>query len=90
MTEEQLKMFGLDGETDPEVQKEFDMLKALNIAHWSETGTATSPENEDADLELYAKKIKEAEAIMALNRDFSEEDIQTGTNETGLPDVMFF
>ena len=46
--------------------------------------------NEDADIELYAKKIKEAEAIMALNRDFDEEDIQTGTNETGLPDVMFF
>lgn len=90
MTEEQLKMFGLDGEVDPEVQKELDMIKALNIAHWSETGTASSPDNEDADLELYAKKIKEAEAIMALNRDFSEEDIQTGTNETGLPDVMFF
>ncbi len=85
MTEEQLKMFGLDGEVDPEVQQEMDMIKALNIAHWSETGTATSPDNEDADLELYAKKIKEAEAIMALNRDFSEEDIQTGTNETGLP-----
>ena len=95
MTEEEYRklaneMFGLEGETDPEVQKEFDMLKALNIAHWNETGTATSPDNEDAELELYAKKIKEAEAIMALNRDFSEEDIQTGTNETGLPDVMFF
>lgn len=94
MTEEEYrklaKMFGLDGETDPEVQQEMDMIKALNIAHWSETSTATSPENEDADLELYAKKIKEAEAIMALNRDFDEEDIQTGTNETGLPDVMFF
>ena len=90
MTEEQLKMFGLDGEVDPEVQKELDMIKALNIAHWSETGTATSPDNEDADLELYAKKIKEAEAIMELNRDFAEEDISVGTNETGLPDVMFF
>lgn len=95
MTEEEYRklaneMFGLDGETDPEVQQEMDMIKALNIAHWSETGTAKSPDNEDADLELYAKKIKEAEAIMALNRDFSEEDIQTGTNETGLPDVMFF
>lgn len=95
MTEEEYRklaneMFGLDEETDPEVQKEMDMIKALNIAHWSETGAATSPENEDAELELYAKKIKEAEAIMALNRDFDEEDIQTGTNETGLPDVMFF
>jgi hypothetical protein len=95
MTEEEYRklaneMFGLDEETDPEVQQEMDMIKALNIAHWSETGTATSPDNENADLELYAKKIKEAEAIMALNRDFAEEDIQTGTNETGLPDVMFF
>lgn len=90
MTEEQLKMFGLDGETDPEVQKELDMIKALNIAHWSETGTATTPDNEDADLELYAKKIKETEALMDVMRDFSEEDISVGTNETGLPDVMFF
>lgn len=95
MTEEEYRklaneMFGLDEETDPEVQKEMDMIKALNIAHWSETRTATSPENEDAEIELYAKKIKEAEAIMALNRDFDEEDIQTETNETGLPDVMFF
>ena len=95
MTEEEYiklanEMFGLDEETDPEVQKEMDMIKALNIAHWSETGTATSPENEDAELELYAKKIKEAEAIMALTKDFNEEDIQTETNETGLPDVMFF
>lgn len=95
MTEEEYRklaneMFGLDEETDPEVQQEMDMLKALNIAHWSETCTASSPENEDAYIELYAKKIKEAEAIMALNRDFDEEDIQTGTNETGLPDVMFF
>ena len=89
MTEEQLKMFGLDGETDPEVQKEMDMLKALNIAHWSETGTA-QPENEDTELELYAKKIKQAEAIMELSRDFDEEDNQIGTNETGLPDIMYF
>lgn len=95
MTEEEYRklaneMFGLDEEVDPEVQQEMDMIKALNIAHWSETGTASSPDNEDADLELFAKKIKEAEAIMELNRDFAEEDIQVGTSETGLPDVMFF
>lgn len=95
MTEEEYRklaneMFGLDEEVDPEVQKELDMIKALNIAHWNETGTATTPDNEDADLELFAKKIKEAEAIMELNRDFAEEDIQVGTSETGLPDVMFF
>lgn len=93
MTEEEYRklandMFGLDGETDPEVQKEFDLLKALNIAHWSETGTA-QPENE-VELELYAKKIRQAEAIMELSRDFDEEDNQIGTNETGLPDIMYF
>lgn len=90
MTEEVLKKFGLDGETDPEVKKELDMIKALNIAHWSETGTATTPDNEDADLELYAKKIRETEALMDVMRDFSEEDIPVGTNETGLPDIMYF
>lgn len=94
MTEEEYRklandMFGLDDETDPEVQKEFDLLKALNIAHWSETGTA-QPENEDVELELYAKKIRQAEAIMELSRDFDEEDNQIGTNETGLPDIMYF
>lgn len=89
MTEEQLKMFGLDGETDPEVQKEFDLLKALNIAHWNETGTA-QPDNVDIELELAAKKIRQAEAIMELSRDFDEEDSQIGTNETGLPDIMYF
>lgn len=95
MTEEEYRklaneMFDLDGEVDPEVKKEMDMIKALNVAHWNETGIDTSPDNEDADIELYAKKIKETEALMDVMRDFSEEDIPVGTNETGLPDIMYF
>ena len=89
MTKEQLKMFGLDGEVDPAVKAEYDMLEAMTLAHWNETG-APSKDTEDEELELFAKKIKETEALMDVMRDFSDEDIQVGTNETGLPDVMFF
>ena len=89
MTEEQLKKFGLDGEIDPEVKKEMDMLSAMARAHWDETGTPL-PDTDDSDLELYTKKIKETEALMDVMRDFSEEDIPIGTNETGLPDIMYF
>ena len=89
MTKEQLEMFGLDGEVDPAVKAEYDMLEAMTRAHWNETG-APPPNTEDEELELYAKKIRETEALMDVMRDFSDEDIQVGTNETGLPDVMFF
>ena len=89
MTEEQLKKFGLDGEIDPEVKKEMDMLSSMSRAHWDETGTPL-PDTDDSDLELYTKKIKETEALMDVMRDFSEEDIPIGTNETGLPDIMYF
>lgn len=94
MTEEEYRklaneMFGLDEEVDPEVKKEMDMLDAMAIAHWEETGTP-APDTEDKELELFSKKIKETEALMDVMRDFSEEDIPVGTNETGLPDVMYF
>ena len=87
--EEIEKMFGLDGEVDPAVKAEYDMLDAMKLAHWNETGTPP-PDTDDSEVELYAKKIKETEALMDVMRDFSDEDIQIGTNETGLPDVMFF
>lgn len=94
MTEEEYRklaneMFDLGGEVDPAVKAEYDMLKAMELAHWNETGTPP-PDTDDSEVELYAKKIKETEALMDVMRDFSDEDIQIGTNETGLPDVMFF
>ena len=72
--EEIEKMFGLDGEVDPSVKAEYDMLKAMELAHWNETGTPP-PDTGDSDLELYAKKIRETEALMDVMRDFSDEDI---------------
>ena len=94
MTEEEYRklaneMFDLDGEVDPAVKEEFEMLEDMKIAHWNENGTPP-PNTNESEVELYAKKIKETEALMDVMRDFSDEDIQIGTNETGLPDVMFF
>lgn len=50
MTEEEYRklaneMFGLGGEVDTAVKEEFDMLEAMKLAHWNETGTP--PPNTD-------------------------------------------
>ena len=81
-------MLDIDFETDPEVQKEMDLLDALNKKYANEI---TYEDTDQVDIEaLYRKKQKEMDKMISMYRDFDPEDIVITKNETGLEDVQFF
>lgn len=81
-------MLNIDFETDPEVQKEMDLLVALNKKYANEI---TDEDTDQVDIEvLYKKKQKEMDKMVSMYRDFDPEDIIITKNETGLEDVQFF
>lgn len=88
LTKEQCEMLDIDFETDPEVQKEMDLLDALNKKYANEI---TNEDTDQVDIEaLYKKKQKEMDKMVSMYRDFDPEDIIITKNETGLEDVQFF
>jgi hypothetical protein len=88
LTKEQCEMLDIDFETDPEVQKEMDLLAALNKKYANEM---TDEDTDQVDIEaLYKKKQKEMDKMVSMYRDFDPEDIIITKNETGLEDVQFF
>ncbi|MBO7209752.1 MAG: hypothetical protein J6V44_01905 [Methanobrevibacter sp.] len=88
LTKEQCEMLDIEFETDPEVQKEMDLLAALNKKYANEM---TDEDTDQVNLEeLYKKKQQEAEKMVSMYRDFDPEDIIITKNETGLEDVQFF
>ena len=88
LTKEQCEMLDIDFETDPEVQKEMDLLDALNKKYANEI---TYEDTDQVDIEaLYRKKQKEMDKMISMYRDFDPEDIVITKNETGLEDVQFF
>ena len=88
LTKEQCEMLDIEFETDPEVQKEMDLLAALNKKYANEI---TDEDTDQVDLEeLYRKKQKEMEKMVSMYHDFDPEDITITKNETGLEDVQFF
>ena len=88
LTKEQCEMLEIDFETDPEVQKEMDLLAALNKKYANEM---TDEDTDQVDIEaLYKKKQKEMDKMVSMYRDFDPEDIIITKNETGLEDVQFF
>ena len=57
LTKEQCEILDIDFETDPEVQKEMDLLAALNKKYANEM---TDEDTDQVDIEaLYKKKQKE-------------------------------
>ena len=81
-------MLDIEFETDPEVQKEMDLLAALNKKYENEM---TEEDTDQVDIEvLYKKKQKEMDKMVSMYRDFVPEDIIITKNETGLEDVQFF
>ena len=81
-------MLDIEFETDPEVQKEMDLLDALNKKYANEV---TDEDTAQVDIEaLYRKKQKEMDKMVSMYRDFDPEDIIITKNETGLEDVQFF
>ena len=81
-------MLDIEFETDPEVQKEMDLLAALNKKYANEI---TDEDTDQVDIEvLYKKKQKEMDKMVSMYRDFDPEDIKITKNETGLEDVQFF
>ena len=81
-------MLDIEFETDPEVQKEMDLLAALNKKYSNEI---TDEDTDQVNLEeLYKKKQEETEKMVRMYRDFDPEDIIITKNETGLEDVQFF
>ena len=81
-------MLDIDFETDPEVQKEMDLLDALNKKYANEI---TYEDTDQVDIEaLYRKKQQEMDKMISMYRDFDPEDIVITKNETGLEDVQFF
>lgn len=81
-------MLDIDFETDPEVQKEMDLLAALNKKYANEM---TDEDTDQVDIEaLYKKKQQEMDKIVSIYRDFGPEDIIITKNETGLEEVQFF
>lgn len=81
-------MLDIEFETDPEVQKEMDLLDALNKKYSNEM---TYEDTDQVDIEaLYKKKQQEMDKIVSMYRDFDQEDIIITKNETGLEDVQFF
>lgn len=89
LTKEQCKMLDIEYETDPEVQKEMDMLDALN-KKYANTFDEAELEASDEQEKLYAKKVKEAKKKLDMCKDFDLDEIIITKNETGLPDIMFF
>jgi len=88
LTKEQCEMLDIEFETDPEVQKEMDLLAALNKKYANEI---TDEDTDQVDIEaLYKKKQKEMDKMVSMYRDFDPEDIIITKNETGLEDVQFF
>lgn len=88
LTKKQCEMLGIEFETDPEVQKEMDLLAALNKKYANEI---TDEDTDQVDIEvLYKKKQKEMYKMVSMYRDFDPEDIIITKNETGLEDVQFF
>lgn len=88
LTKELCEMLNIDFETDPEVQKEMDLLAALNKKYENEM---TEEDTDQVDIEvLYKKKQKEMDKMVSMYRDFDPEDIIITKNETGLEDVQFF
>lgn len=88
LTKEQCEMLDIEYETDPEVQKEMDMLDALNKKYANDI---TDEDTDQVDIEaLYKKKQKEMDKMVSMYRDFDPEDIIITKNETGLEDVQFF
>ena len=88
LTKEQCEMLDIEFETDPEVQKEMDLLAALNKKYANEM---TEEDTDQVDIEaLYKKKQKEMDKMVSMYRDFDPEDIVITKNETGLEDVQFF
>lgn len=89
LTKEQCEMLDIEYETDPEVQKEMDMLDALN-KKYANTFDEAELEASDEQEKLYAKKVKEAKKKLDMCKDFDLDEIIITKNETGLPDIMFF
>jgi len=88
LTKEQCEMLDIEFETDPEVQKEMDLLAALNKKYANEM---TEEDTDQVDIEaLYKKKQKEMDKMVSMYRDFDPEDIIITKNETGFEDVQFF
>jgi hypothetical protein len=88
LTKEQCEMLDIEYETDPEVQKEMDMLDALNKKYANDI---TDEDTDQIDIEtLYKKKQQEMDKMVSMYRDFDPEDIIITKNETGLDDVQFF
>ena len=81
-------MLDIEFETDPEVQKEMDLLAALNKKYSNEM---TYEDTDQVDIEaLYKKKQQEMDKMVSMYRDFDPEDIIITKNETVLEDVQFF
>lgn len=81
-------MLDIEFETDPEVQKEMDLLDALNKKYANEI---TEEDTDQVNFEeLYKKKQQEMDKMVSMYRDFDPEDIVITKNETGLEDVQFF
>lgn len=88
ITKEQCEMLDIEFETDPEVQKEMDLLATLNKKYANEI---TDADTEQVDIEaLYKKKQQEMDKMVSMYRDFDQEDIIITKNETGLDEVQFF
>ena len=88
LTKEQCEMLDIEYETDPDVQKEIDLIDALNKKYANEI---TDTDTDQVDIEaLYKKKQQEMDKIVSMYRDFDPEDIIITKNETGLEDVQFF
>lgn len=88
LTKEQCEMLDIEYETDPDVQKEMDLLAALNKKYANEI---TDEDTDQVDIEvLYKKKQKEMDKMVSMYRNFDPEDIIITKNETGLEDVQFF
>ena len=88
LTKEQCEMLDIEYETDPDVQKEMDLLAALNKKYANEI---TDEDTDQVDIEvLYKKKQKEMDKMVSMYRDFDPEDIIITKNETGLDEVQFF
>lgn len=88
LTKKQCELLDIEYETDPEVQKEMDLLDSLNKKYSNEI---TYEDTDQVDIEaLYRKKQKEMDKMVSMYRDFDPEDIIITKNETGLENVQFF
>ena len=88
LTKKQCELLDIEYETDPEVQKEMDLLASLNKKYSNEI---TYEDTVSVDFEaLYRKKQKEMDKMVSMYRDFDPEDIIITKNETGLENVQFF